>query len=293
MAMIGAATAMLLVVGVTATLRPSAAPRPAERTPTPSPTKLDEGFPEYADGARVVAAKAVALPTRSVTITFVPTTVDLVFLERCVGLPDEVHLDLAITLNGRSFVSGTCGTTVLRSDLSEYRLAVGKPATVTATVRGATRFSSETGRQTNVGVPAAGTVAFAVGERIPFSDYPLPPRPATLRPMNDDSVPPGAVVVRADPADPALPKRLTATWRAVENIEMASQTPGLLHVRINGVEVATGEWWDYGQRRFSSSPGTSWPSEFGLTVRPGERVTIEVIPTYVTGDWRVVFVPRG
>jgi hypothetical protein len=36
-----------------------------------------------------------------------------------------------------------------------------------------------------------------------------------------------------------------------------------------------------------------WPREYGLTVHPGDRATIEVVPEYVTGDWRVVFVPRA
>jgi hypothetical protein len=296
-AAIGAVAAVLLIAGLTAALRPSAAPRPVERTPTPSPTRLVEGFPEYAQGARVVAAKAAALPTRTMTLTFVPTTPDLVVFDRCDGLPDQVSLAVAITLNGRSFLSGGCGGSFRPGDLAEYGVVAGKRAILTATVQGASRFA-ETG-DIEVAVPAAGIFAMAVGERMSFADYPLPPRPATLRPLESRAPVnsaglerPGAVVVRADPADPTRAQRLTVTWRAVGDIDMASQTPGLLHVRVNGVEVATGEWWDYEQGGFGGSGDKDWPREYGLTVHPGERVTVEVVPEHVTGDWRVVFVPK-
>jgi hypothetical protein len=292
----GAAVAVLLIAGLTAVLRPSAPPQPAQRTPTPSPTRLVEGFPEYAQGARVVAAKAAALPTRTVTLTFVLTRLDLVVFERCEGLPAHVSLTVAITLNGRAFAGGTCGGSLRSSDLTEYKLTVGKPTTLIATVQGATR-STETG-EAEVAVPAAATFAIAVGERMPYSDYPLPPRPSPLRrfepglPVNSAGLEPsGSIVVGADLADPTRPQRLTVTWRSVDNIDMVSQTPGVLHVRVNGVEVATGEWWDYKQSGYSTFGDTDWPRSFGLTVRPGERVSIEVVPEHVTGDWRVVFVP--
>jgi hypothetical protein len=297
---IGAAAAVLLVIGLTATLRPSAAPRPAGTTPTASPTRLIEGFPEYAQGARVVAAKAAAPPNRTVTVGFVPATLDLVFFDRCDGLPDQVAITVELTLNGRPFGTSTCGSGSQSSDLTKYGLAAGKPATFTATVRGATGFSSETGSETKVAVPAAGTFGVAVGERMPFSEYPLPPRPSTLRPLepglpvNSAGLEPsGSVVLRADPADPTRAQWLTLTWRTMERVELVSQTPGRLRVRVNSVEVTTGEWWDYQQSSFYSFPDVEWPSAPGLTVRPGDPVTIEVIPEHVTGDWRVVFVPKA
>src|SRR5690606_24327304 len=42
-----------------------------------------EGFPEYAEGARVVAAAAAPLSERTVSVTFTPSTTELVGFARC------------------------------------------------------------------------------------------------------------------------------------------------------------------------------------------------------------------
>lgn len=37
----------------------------------------------------------------------------------------------------------------------------------------------------------------------------------------------------------------------------------------------------------------AWKREFGLDVRPGDPVTIQVVPEHITGAWQVVFTPAG
>ncbi|MFF0469874.1 hypothetical protein ACFYPX_20860 [Micromonospora zamorensis] len=34
-----------------------------------------------------------------------------------------------------------------------------------------------------------------------------------------------------------------------------------------------------------------WTREFGPTLRPGDPVTIEVVPEGITGAWQIVFAP--
>ena len=89
--------------------------------------------------------------------------------------------------------------------------------------------------------------------------------------------------------------RDVVTWTAFESIDMASQTPGYLHIRVNGVEVARGEWWDYEQAGYSVpvDKKDDWTKHFGLTVRAGQQVTIEIVPEYTTGAWKVVFTPQA
>ncbi|TCB98353.1 hypothetical protein E0H26_08170 [Micromonospora zingiberis] len=72
-----------------------------------------------------------------------------------------------------------------------------------------------------------------------------------------------------------------------------SQTPGLLHVRVAGVEVVTGEWWDYqlaGHGMFGDADG-QWRRDFGVDLRRGDPVLVEVVPEHVTGAWQVVLTP--
>ncbi len=80
--------------------------------------------------------------------------------------------------------------------------------------------------------------------------------------------------------------------RAADNvdIDMVGQTPGLLHVRVNGVEIVTGEWWDYeqGGHGMYGDRGGAWKDEFGLDPRPDDQVTIDIVPEHVTGAWQVV-----
>lgn len=275
--------------------QPDVAPDPAV---TPPPARVIEGFPEYAMGARVVDAVSGVAPTRRVELTMVPTTLDLVIFTSCDGTGQDSSIEHELRVNGRELAEGTCGGSLRPADVAGLGVEVGEPATFVMTVTGATRHE-ESGRIA-VPVPDGAAFGFAIGERIPFDRYPLPPRPAgTLAPL--DLLPPycapaicaDAVVIRSDPADPIRPVRRTVSWRTLAQIDMVAQTPGLLHVRVNGVEVTTGEWWDYtmtGSGMYGDR-GQGWKGPFGLDLRPDEMVTVEVVPEHVTGAWRVVLVP--
>ena len=291
------ALAGLATAAVVPGLRPDATPTPANR---PSPVRTIEGFPEYASGARVVAARSAALPERRIEVTIVPTTLDLVVFTRCDGTGEQVELEEKVTVNGHDFVGGGCGGASRPHGWEGLDVAVGKPATFVMTITGAQR-SDETG-DVPVAVPDAGTFGLAIGERIPFDQYPLPPRPATLGPLTTtlmagctEALCPDATIIRSDPADPARPVRQTLAWKTLDSIDMVAQTPGLLHVRVNGVEITTGEWWDYqmsGSGMYGDKDG-GWKREFGLEPRPGDAVTIEIVPEHLTGAWQVVLSPAG
>jgi hypothetical protein len=261
-----------------------------------------EGFPEYANGARVVAAQSAALPERRVEVTVVPTTLDLVVFSRCaVADDDEVALDEELSVNGHALGSGSCGGSSVRGSWKGMGVAVGKPATFAMKITGARRWDGSERR--TVPIPQAATLGLAIGERIPFTQYPLPARPSgPLGPLTDmlpagctETECPKAVIIRSDPADPTRTVRRTVTWKPVDVVAMVAQTPGLLEVRVNGVRITTGEWWNYdrnGVHMYGDKDG-AWKSEFGLDLRAGDSVAIEVVPRYITGDWQVVFSPDG
>ncbi|WP_158566429.1 hypothetical protein [Micromonospora craterilacus] len=299
------ATAVVVALVATAVavpgLRPDVTPTPAV-TPTPGVTSSPStvmGFPEYAVGSHVVSATSAALSERRIELTMVPTTLDLVVFMRCDGVADDLMVDGKLTVNGKHVAEGSCNGTLRPADWAEKGVVVGKPATFVGTITGAQR-SGDAG-SVSVPVPENGTVALAIGERIPFDQYPLPPRPAgPLGPL-DHTLPagctealcPNVVIIRSDPADPTRPVRQTLAWRTLTSIDMIAQTPGLLHLRVGGVEVGTGEWWDYEMAGYGTygDEGGEWKREYGLDLSPGDQVTVEVVPEHITGAWQVVFTP--
>jgi hypothetical protein len=176
-------------------------------------------------------------------------------------------------------------------------VSVGKPATFVMTITAAHRPDDTGG---DVPIPDTGTFGLAIGERVPFDQYPLPPRPSgPLAPLPEvlpagctEELCPDAVIIRSDPADPTRSVRRTLTWAALGSVDMIAQTPGLLHLRINDLDVTTGEWWDYAMSGSGmyGDKDDDW-KRFGLSLRPGDSVTIDVVPEHMTGAWQVVFTP--
>ncbi len=279
-------------------VRPDLTPTPAV---SPSSTPTVEGFPEYANGARVVAARSVPLSTRQVEVTVVPTTLDLVIFTRCDGADEDITVEQTVRVDGRLVTEGTCHDGSLRpADWAGLGVTVGQPATVVLTVTGAYR-AGDAG-QMAVPVPERGEIGIAIGERMPFDRFPLPPRPAgALTPLTQADLPAGcsealcqnAIILRSDPQDPTRPVSRELTWPTLTSIDMVSQTPGLLLVRVAGVQVAVGEWWDYqatGTAMYGDTGG-QWKDDFDLDLSRGDRVRIEVVPEHVTGAWQVVLTP--
>jgi hypothetical protein len=248
-----------------------------------------EGFPEYANGARVIAARSADLATGRIELTLVPETIDLVIFSRCSDVGRSV-VETAVTVNGNRTSWGGCGSgTSTRPAMADLGVAVGKPASFVMTVSG------------EPGSDRIGSFALAIGERIPFVDYPLPPRPDELGRLDEvlpagctEATCPGIVIIRSDPVDPTRPMLRTVTWQTLRSIVMVAQTPGFLHVRVAGVTVATGEWWDYeagGYATFGDEDGR-W-SSFGFDPQAGEAVTVEIVPEHITGAWQAVLIPTA
>jgi hypothetical protein len=257
--------AVVGLIAVAALVVPGGA---TDRTPTPAASTAPgtiAGFPEYAPGARVSAAETASLS--------VPSTPALVLFSRCeVAEPDLVLL-VSVTVDGHTDPDySPCTADIVGRSLDAAGVAVGRSITVVLAVIGATRFGGS-----GALIPPEGTLAAAVGERVPFDAYPLPPRPSRLSPLPVDC--PGCAVIRSDPANPATAARVTVTW--------PDETPGFLHVTVNDVYVGTGEWWDYEREGFVMDTAR-WPTTFGLDLGAGDEVAVEVLPEYLTGDWQLV-----
>lgn len=279
-----AAVAAAVVAVAAVGLVTSAVPRfntgtPTAASPDAVPVRLIEGFPEYAGGARVVAASTAQAPARSTSVTFTPTTLDLVLFTRCTERGKH-----AIVVGGvRLFeTEGGCGIygTGPGSLGKEHGATIGRPLTITLTFTAA---------------PTAG-FGFAVGERVDASAYRFPPRPAVLKPLRTQEVAGPTLtgqggVVRADPADFNRPMSVTFPWNGLRSTSMVAQTPGELSLRLNGKELSRGEWWDYQQGEIADRgvDGKELTLDRGFGLKTGQRVTLEVTPRRMTGDWSVEF----
>src|SRR6185295_17287801 len=95
-------------------------------------------------------------------------------------------------------------------DWSGLGLKIGKPATFTMTVTGAERFDQQKQQTVKLPVRGTGIIGLAVGQRVSFDEYPKPPRPATLKPLEDVGhngygEQEGRTAIVNSPANPAAP----------------------------------------------------------------------------------------
>jgi hypothetical protein len=238
------------------------------------PVATIEGFPVYANGTHVVAAERTRLPDTRLELTFIPAIDDLTVFTDCVGA-DLEKFNVEVRFHGEQMSLG-CGGSVTPANWVERGLRVDEPNVLVMNVVAGANTTAEYG--------------IAIGAAVPFEDYPLPPRPATLNPLDGplpagctEVICPGAFIIRSDPADPLAPRQMTVPWQTIRSVEMVAQTPGMLHVTANGDSLGTATWWTYDQ------------GGYGLRMVPLTRtatVTIEVRPEYVTGAWQAVFLPE-
>jgi len=232
------------------------------------------GFPEYANGAHVIAAARAPLSQQRIELTFTPEVDDLTVFTDCAGAdPEKVTVQVRFH---DVLLSEGCDGIFTPSNWVDRGLRVGEPNVLVMSVV--------------TGADPTATYGIAVGEAVPFEDYPLPPRPATLKPLDGplpagctEATCPGAFIIRSDPADPLARQELTVPWQTFRSVEMVAQTPGMLHVTANGDTLGTATWWTYDQ------------GGYGLTMVPLKRmatVTITVTPQYMSGAWQAVFQPE-
>jgi hypothetical protein len=271
--------------------------------PSPSAAQTTTNFPEYAQGGRVVATKTASLRDGPLTVTIVPDRLDFTYTNACPEVGPTVEIWLELTVNGHDEGGMTCGATAgeaYGSDDSSYwttvGMDVGKPAVFTFTPRAykvTVAGSDDQSDPTPIALPDS-TFSVAVLQKVPFDQYPFPPRPAKLSLLNVAAYGLGSSNIRrvdSDPAHPLAPKMLTFTFpdcgkgtpSNCVDVASTSQTPGYLSISIDGIVLDQAEFWDYTGAGSSFSIG---PTTAGLHLHAGDQVTITVTPQYVTGAWQ-------
>lgn len=254
-------------------------PRPVE------PADPTRSLPQYDYGARLVAQAWGDLPTNSVTVEYTPSSDEFVLFDRCAAQ----GMVMVITINDRPVQAGGCHSGALRiGDLAKFGGDVGKPLVITMVV-GSAAGGELPEKVEDVSPPdeeATGEFALGVGEVVPVSEYPFPPRPETLEDVDRLGLSegnPGDVNLRADRDDPDARQTTTMAWPGSISLRAALNTPGRLEVFINDQIVYEVDSWNYdGVTGFAT-----FGEEDGLVFSAGQSVTITVIPERTTGDWIV------
>ncbi len=266
----------------------------------PAAEQTIDGFPAYAEGGHVVGTANGDLHGGPLTVKIVPERLDFIFTTRC-STPDadpNTSVYINIKVDGQDLGGFTCSAAYASFDPGVWPtlgLVVGKAATFTFTATRANGLS-QTGNGIGVTVPVpAGSISVAVMQKVPFDQYPLPPRPEKLPSPDvlqdgelDTSTP---EIINSDPTDPSKPISYTFTFPDCGQASpgmcleaaVASQTPGFLVISINGTRFATGEFWDYSGGEYSFELD---PTMDKISPHVGERVTVTITPQYVTGAWQ-------
>ncbi|MGW6929962.1 hypothetical protein ACWGE0_07805 [Lentzea sp. NPDC054927] len=280
----GAAFVVLALVGIVYAVLPRPGQQPEPAVPTRS-------LPEYQYGTRLTTQAWGDLPSTSVTVRFVPKSSDIKLFTRCDIGPNRSLL-ITVTVNGHSFKeNNTCSTSPNSSSTTWSSMGVlpGQPSVITLTVSGE-QGSSQSAPPPVLPLPATGTFAVGVGEPVPVSEYPFPPRPQALEPLPENRSD-ATIELRADPADPAAQKEITVEWPGPNLMLAHLNTPGRLRVLVNDVVVIDLDHWGYNVHggqvgRYDWERGIE-----GLPLSKGQQVKITVIPERTTGDWNVTLSP--
>lgn len=282
-ALTGAVSLLLVVAGVV-----YAGTRPADHSSEPAAPSYR--FPDYEAGRRVIGQSWAAAPGTTVSVRFVPTSLDLALFRHCDAGPGR-YLYTDVEVNGHPMSGGSCdshngGVTFVEQEKGWAGLGVvvGRPSIATMTVLGEQNPDPRQPPQSLLPVPDGAVFALALGEAVPVEDYPFPPRPGTLAELPAPS-PDAAVVLGVDPAEPNGRRQVTRTWPDNGLVTVWTNTPGRLRVLIDDVEVLSYEHWSYevGSRSWADHRR----NEGDPDPEPGQRVTVTVIAERTSGDWRV------
>ncbi|MEV6966708.1 SigE family RNA polymerase sigma factor [Hamadaea sp. NPDC051192] len=288
---IGAACAVILAI----ILGYALAPAVSHRSIPPTERKIGV-FQEYQSGYHVVASRTVPFAEAGrTTLTWRLTSLDYGLQIECahqaVGLVVTVGLQIgdtptpALGCERKAHLAEPSSRFYLDEEFwASAGLAVGDEVTATIVLYAQPEGTVSSGADalpTATPPPAAGTIAVAVSESVPFERYPLPTRPARLKPMPTQQPYPLDETVSATERRP-----LHLVWAGNLCVQAQARTPGYLHILVDGVRIGSQSWWDYGFGEHARSYTTDDLRRVGIALPLGTTITVTVEPQYMTGDWQ-------
>jgi hypothetical protein len=315
LAVLGAVTAAVLVVGGLAVTRPEhkALPQPADRGPF-TVSASGAGFPQYQQGMKLLTVVEAPMQERAKGSFSVATTTGRRLAVRMTCTPSD-NTDNTNEFNAPMLAKFTTPGGTAQSSCG---LAVGgyDPIGVATAARTTVQADVFVDHATAPSLPSmfkGAKIHVAIYESVPFADYPLPPRPADLE-TNEQyawSNEPGTVRILGPRTAQQANKPLTFTQPADPKLVLNLQVrgPGRMRVLFDGVDVSKTiggyaltqdqliSFWGYdGNSGFQlpfdiASFGTS--ATIPPPLKPGTPVTVTIIPQDFQGpDWRISVQPN-
>jgi hypothetical protein len=250
------------------------------------------GFDEYIRGYHVVASGEADFADLDTTaFDWTPTTLDIGVFYKCTHDLPNVMVWARVRINGVQFGGVSCdgGSDFKESGATSQPTAeqlrsagveVGRPASVQMVIEAEPAGSGP--------VPQHGRMAVAIGDKVPFEQYPVPEPPARLDPLERQFNRPATEVVAMIEA--AGSHETTLRWTTDLELYARAQTPGTLTVKVNGIALSTMSWWDYQQGAWGASLLHD-STDGRLAALYGKTVTISIEPEHMTGDWYVAINP--
>lgn len=248
---------------------------PLFSTPEPEPQPViepnEDGFVQYEHGRELIGSASIEPGASTAAVTVTPTAFPLVVVTECDG---EEDIEVEIAVVGEPFSGGGCSPIGLfgsdEQGWADRGVRAGEPATFRMTV------DSPSG--------APRRVAIGIYQDVPWDEYPFPPRPDGLPDLS-----PGpefaAAHLTSDPRQPNLPKELILEYEGFELL-MEAQTPGILRLRVNGVESDPVYFWGYGYHP-EPRPDVQPRTETGMPIPYDTPVRLEVVPEGFSGAWQI------
>ncbi|XVV07134.1 hypothetical protein ACQPW3_17810 [Actinosynnema sp. CA-248983] len=231
--------------------------------------------PVYLDGYKYTHSAFATVPERQARLTYTPKNENFLFYASC-SIGEQRSVGIRMTVNGKVWYDGVCdriGTPIPppRDAWTAFGIRFGQEIRVEATLTDP--------------APEAGRWGFRVGEGLSLADYSFPPRPPELPAL--PRVAPQDVLARSNPEHPAGQASVTFEWSATEGLELDLNSPGRVQVFVNDVRVLDAVFWTWGPNSASTAPVSEWPRLHGLDLKPGQEVTLVVVPERTSGEWRV------
>jgi hypothetical protein len=233
-------------------------------------------FPLYAWGAHLTDSAVLSPPAGEIGLRGTATTLGFTVVQQC-ELPGADSVTVQWRVDGRPFAGFACDRRP-----RHYQLVGADMADLSIDAGTMVRFSAQIETDADL---SQGTFAAALMQRVPFAQYPLPPRPKVLAPLTGlpEAKDPAGTLVESDPADPNAARIATVTRPGAIGVSLAAQTPGTVRVVLNGVTICTAEWWDFACDPYGCPTPTSTVTE---------KETVTFVPEHFTGAWRAVIVPQ-
>jgi RNA polymerase sigma-70 factor (sigma-E family) len=242
---------------------------------------LGPGTGSYRDGYRIVA-QADGTAQHPPTVTWVPTTTDAKIFVSCSIPGNPVHAAwTAMAYIGDHPVSDSydcpstgspavAGVPIGGNSLAAAGVRQGVPSVVTVRVLPVMPAGS-----TPPGTsPPDAPISLAIGEAASFDEYPLPPRPHTLTPLDRSTLDQNRLLALYGPGAPATAPVAASGYVAVY---ISAQTPGFVEISVGGGPAQTVKFWDYGVSELINI-------DLGQHSGP---VAVTVTTEHMTGDWFV------